>query len=90
MRLYKTKPQKNQKNLKFRKDAKQFLAMCVRLNDQVKLRFHGRANPLCSSGEQLGRAKSLPSSSSKRAAGDVQKEKATSCTMDLHVRGNAA
>jgi hypothetical protein len=39
----------------------------------LKLRFHGRANPSCSSGKQLGRAKSLPSPSSERAARDVQK-----------------
>jgi hypothetical protein len=38
----------------------------------------------------LGKQKILPSPSSERAARDVQKWKATSCTMDLHDRGNAA
>jgi hypothetical protein len=50
----------------------------------------GRAARASSSGEQLGRAKNLPSPSSERAARDGQKWKATSCTMDLHDRGNAA
>jgi hypothetical protein len=50
------------------------MGIAERRHIPVKLRFHGRANPSCSSGQQLGRATNLPSPSSEQAAHDKSME----------------